>query len=133
VGIVLMVGGCIVSLAQNTEQYSKCIHNANTQTAMRVCANEEALRIDAELNDTYRQLLSAAGKQSAAVEKLRAAERAWVTYRDAYIAAMYPAQDKQAVYGSLFAMEVDLLRAKLTKQQVVALKELLKRYDGSAQ
>jgi hypothetical protein len=35
--------------------------------------------------------------------------------------AMYPAEDKQAEYGSVYPMEADLLRAKLTQRQVTAL------------
>jgi hypothetical protein len=43
---------------------------------------------------------------------------------------MYPAIDKQAEYGSVYPMEVDLLRAKLTLQQVEALKDLLRQFSG---
>ena len=104
---------------------------ANTQTAMHVCASEEAQRVDAELNDTYRMLLSVAGRRPAAVEKIEIAERAWITYRDAYIEAMYPAEDKLAEYGSIFLTEANLLRSQLTRQQIVALKDLLKQHRGS--
>jgi len=129
--VLSAVVGCSASLAQKSEQYSRCIGKASTQTVMHVCANEEALRADAELNDIYQNLLSVARKQSASVDKVRAAEKAWIGYRDAYIDAMYPATDKQAAYGSSYPMEVDLLRAKLTQQQIAALKELLKRYSDS--
>ena len=44
--------------------------------------------------------------------------------------AMYPAKNKQAEYGSIYPMEADLLRAKLTQRQVTALKELLQQYSG---
>jgi hypothetical protein len=47
--------------------------------------------------------------------------------------AMYPAKNKQAEYGSIYPMEADLLRAKLTQQQVAALKELQQQYSGAAQ
>ena len=46
---------------------------------------------------------------------------------------MYPAKNKQAEYGSIYPMEADLLRAKLTQQQVAALKELQQQYSGAAQ
>jgi uncharacterized protein YecT (DUF1311 family) len=52
-----------------------------------------------------------------------------MTYRDAYIDAMYPAKDKQAEYGSMFPMEVDLLAAKLTRQQIGALQDILRQND----
>ena len=116
--------------AQNSEQYRTCNDNAKTQAEMNACANKEAARVDAELNDVYRSLLSKAESQPEAVAKIKAAERAWIAYRDAYIDAMYPAKDKQAEYGSVYPMEVDLLRAKLTQQQVAALKEMLQQYSN---
>jgi uncharacterized protein YecT (DUF1311 family) len=130
-GVLFVFFGCSTSLAQDSERYSRCISKANTQMAMHICANEEGLRADAELNDIYKKLLSVAADQSDAVEKIRAAERAWIAYRNAYIEAMYPAKDKQREYGSSYQMEVDLLRAKLTRQQIGALRDLLKQYDGS--
>jgi len=50
------------------------------------------------------------------LRRFKAAERAWIAYRDAYMGAMYPAKDKQAEYGSIYPMEADLLRAKLTQR-----------------
>jgi uncharacterized protein YecT (DUF1311 family) len=133
VNVIFTFVGCSASLAQNSEQYSRCINKASTQMAMHVCANEEALRADAELNDIYQKLLSSATNQSGALEKISAAERTWITYRDAYVEAMYPAKEKQTAYGSRFPMEVDLLRAKLTRQQTMALKDLLKQHGSSKQ
>jgi len=86
--------------------------------------------VDTELNDIYSTLLSRTAGQPGATAKIKTAERAWIAYRDAYIGAMYPAKDKRAEYGSVYPMEVDLLRAKLTRQQVAALKELLRQYSN---
>lgn len=94
---------------------------------MNACASEEAARVDAELNGVYHQLLSQAGNQEEAVAKIKTAERAWIAYRDAYMDAMYPAKNKQAEYGSIYPMQVNLLRARLTERQVTALRELLQR------
>jgi uncharacterized protein YecT (DUF1311 family) len=98
---------------------------------MNACASGEAARLDAELNEVYRKLLSQAASQAGAVAKVKAAERAWIAYRDAYLDAMYPAEDKPAEYGTIYPMEAELLRAKLTQQQVTALKELLKQYSDN--
>jgi len=104
---------------------------ADTQTAMHTCASEEARRVDVDLDDIYNKLLSAARNQSGAVEKTKVLQKAWTAYRDAYIDAMYPAENKLAVYGSVFLTEVNLLRAKLTYQQIVALKNLIKQYSSA--
>ncbi len=120
---------CGVSFGENSAQYGRCISEANTQMAMNACAREEVLRTEAELNDIYQKLLTAVGHQPTGVEKIKAAEGAWIAYRDAYTDAMYPAKGKQAAYGSIFPMEADLLRAKLTQVQIAALKDLLKQHS----
>src|SRR5208283_4899210 len=78
--------------AQYSEQYRACEEKAKTQTQMHACANEEATGADAELNDVYRKVMSKAASQPEAVSKIESAERAWITYRDAYMEAMYPAK-----------------------------------------
>ena len=118
------------AFAQDSAQYRACNEKAKTQMEMNTCASEEAARAYAELNEVYRKVLARAGKQEEAVAKIKAAERAWLAYRDAYIDAMYPAKDKKAEYGSIYPTEADLLRAKLTRRQVTALKELLRQYSG---
>ena len=37
---------------------------------------------------------------------------------------MYPRQDKQTAYGSIYPMEVDLLYETLTREQIKAVLEL---------
>jgi hypothetical protein len=75
--------------------------------------------------------LAASQNQPAAAAKVKAAESAWIAYRDAYLDAMFPAEDKQGVYGSIFPTKVDLHRASLARQQIVALKDLIKQYNTS--
>jgi uncharacterized protein YecT (DUF1311 family) len=96
---------------------------------MNGCANEEAKRVHEELNKIYKLLLSKVRSNAVAAAKIQTAQRACVAYRDAYIDAMYPAKDKQAEYGSIFPMEVDLLATKLTRQQIGALQDILRQND----
>ena len=51
------------------------------------CASEAFTKADKELNDTYKQLLAVVDED--AKQKLRAAQRAWVDYRDANAAFVY--------------------------------------------
>jgi hypothetical protein len=53
-----------------------------------------------------------------------------MAYRDSYINAMYPEEDKQTTYGSFFPMEVDLLLASLIREHAIALNELIKQYSA---
>ena len=117
------------SWAQDSPQYTACSNKANTQAEMTMCAGEEAKRVDEELNQTYRRLLSKVRDNPLATAKIKSSQRAWIAYRDAYIAAAYPAKDKQAEYGSMYPMEVALLEAKLTRRQIGALQDLLSRYE----
>jgi len=130
IAIALLMAS-LPALAQDSAQYRACNDKAKTQGEMNACASEEAARVDAELNTVYRKLLSKAASQSEAVAKIKASERAWITYRDAYMEAMYPAKDKQAEYGSVYPMEADLLKAKLTRQQVAALEEIARQYGAN--
>ena len=118
------------SLAQESAHYRACNEKAKAQAELSACASDEAARIDAELNEVYQKLLSRVASQPEATAKIKAAEGAWIAYRDAYMDAMYPAKDKQAEYGSIYPMEADLLRAKLTQRQVTALKELLQQHSA---
>ena len=130
--LVFLLAALHPGLAQDSAHYRSCKEKAKTQIELNVCASEEAARTDAELNEVYRKLLTEAGKQEEAVAKIKAAERAWIAYRNAYMEAMYPARNKQAEYGSVYPMEADLLRAKLTQRQVTALKELLQQYSSNS-
>lgn len=118
------------TFAQTSDQYRACSAKANTQSEMTACAAEELSRTNGELNRIYSDVLLKAESNREAVIKIKAAENAWMIYRDAHIEATYPAKDKQAAYGSIYPMSVDLLLAKLTQQQISALKDLLKQYSG---
>src|ERR1700727_3218190 len=113
--------------AQTSKEYSACSAKANTQIAMNACASAEATREDKELNSVYAEVLVKAAAKPEYAEKVKAAERAWVAYRDAYIEAMYPAKDKQTEYGSMYPLDVALLRAKLTRAQPLGRPQLLKK------
>jgi uncharacterized protein YecT (DUF1311 family) len=101
----------------------------NTQYEMNMCAGQELKRADAELNRVYQQLLKAVEGDKLATSKIKTAEQAWIVYRDAYLEATYPEEDKQANYGSIFPMEFALLSTKLTRAQTAALKELLRAHS----
>jgi uncharacterized protein YecT (DUF1311 family) len=116
------------SFAQDSPRYNACIKKANTQSEMNTCASQESARADSDLNLTYRKLLSKATTPDA-VQKIRDAERAWIAYRDATLEAAFPAKDKQLEYGSIYPMEVNLLRAKLTRRHIATLHDLVQRYS----
>ena len=50
-------------------------------------------------------------------------------YRDAYLEAMYPEEDKQVNYGSIYPMEAMMFKTELTRKQIAALNDLLRQYS----
>jgi uncharacterized protein YecT (DUF1311 family) len=128
--LLVVVSGSVC--AQESPQYRACSDGAKNQVAMNACASDEAARADALLNDVYRTLLQKTTDATAAT-KIKVAERAWIAYRDAYIDAMYPAENKRAEYGSMYPMEMALLRARLTRIQIAALQDLSQQNGGAPQ
>lgn len=124
---------CSPALAQDSGELDSCMKKADTQLAIHVCASEELGRVKAESDEVYRKVLSAATNspyEPDAIAKITSAEKAWVAYRDAYLEALFPAKDKQAIYGSIFTTTANLVLAKRTRQHMEALNDLLRHYTG---
>jgi uncharacterized protein YecT (DUF1311 family) len=103
-----------------------CDKTAKTQADLNECASHDDASADDELNRTYQELLKRAASDPVAVKKIKASQRAWIAFREAQVAALYPAEDKRE-YGTVFPMYVNLLRADLTQQRTKMLKEMLKK------
>lgn len=82
---------------------SSAVALAQTQAEMNKKTCDAYAQTDAELNTVYQQVLRDYQADARFVEKMRAAQRAWITYRDAQLAALYPAADPQREYGSAYA------------------------------
>lgn len=77
----------------------------------------------------YRELLDAAASVPEAVDKIAADQRAWAAHRDTFVDAMYPAENKQSEYGSLFSTVVSALRVQLAQLRIAALDKLLAQHS----
>ena len=76
---------------------------------------------DDELNRTYALVLKEYKADAAFVESMRAAQRAWLAYRDAHLEAMYPGRDKGLTYGSAYPMCRCYVLAEVTRERTAAL------------
>ena len=92
--------------------------NSQTQVEMTACAEQDWQDADADLNDAYQQAMDAMAEidailpeaQQGAVQNLRTAQRAWVSFRDATCAA-----EGYSVYGgSMEPMVIYGCRARIT-------------------
>ena len=99
-----------------------------SQTEMTICASEEAKAAEAELEQRFQGLLTGVRMLPAdvrgpdrdmrgAIEKIEAAQAAWVRYRDAYIDATFPEENKQQEYGTMYSMRVSGIRADMAREQ----------------
>jgi uncharacterized protein YecT (DUF1311 family) len=102
-----------------------CVETANTQLEANQCAGRELKADDAELNRVYQAILTRYKDQRAFVESLRKAQRAWVRFRDAELAAKFPGDDKQSRYGSVYPMCASRFLAERTRERIEQLREWL--------
>jgi uncharacterized protein YecT (DUF1311 family) len=81
--IALIGSGSFDTAAQKpAAQRKQPCADAQNQQEMNRCAAEEYKKADAELNKVYQQLLPKL--EAAHKEKLKLAQRAWLTFRDAH-------------------------------------------------
>ncbi len=103
---------------------------AQTQTEMNKEACDESTKADDELNGIYQRVLREHRADAAFSRKLRTAQRAWITYRDAHLATLYPAADPRREYGSVYPMCRCMALSEVTKRRT---KELRRWADGAAE
>lgn len=100
-----------------------CWDLATTQSQLNACADQDFLAADKLLNEVYQQILREYADDPLFLERLRDAQRAWLQFRDAQIAALFPHQDDgQVHYGSLFPMCKAGWLAELTDQRIEQLR-----------
>ncbi|HEV2761538.1 MAG TPA: lysozyme inhibitor LprI family protein [Pyrinomonadaceae bacterium] len=121
----------VLASAQRRRPKRDCYDTAMTQQAMNLCASREFEQADAELNRVYKQLLAANKEDGLFAEKLTAAERAWVAFRDAHMESLYPQTDNpQAAYGSVYPMCFMRAKAGLTRERTKHLRAMLDAPEG---
>jgi heat shock protein HslJ/uncharacterized protein YecT (DUF1311 family) len=101
---------------------------AQTQAGMNREACGEYTKADAELNTIYQQVLRDYKADALFIGKLTAAQRTWIPYRDAHLAALYPAADPRSQYGSVYPACRCAALAEVTRKRT----EELRRWTGGA-
>lgn len=93
---------------------------SNTQLELNQCAARARDKADAELNKVYRELIKDTGKAERA--KLRAAQLAWIRFRDAQ--CDYESIGNKG--GSIYPMVSSFCLARVTTARVKQLQEILR-------
>lgn len=115
---------------QKKRQKDPCA-NAMTQMDLNRCYCTEYTKADEELNRVYQQVLERNKDEQKLIEKLKAAQRAWVSFRDAHMESLYPETDNpQAAYGSVYRMCYCMAQTELTVERTRQLKSMLNPVEG---
>lgn len=93
-----------------------------TQADMNETAHVEYTGADAELNRVYRQVLEARKADLEFVLKFKAAQRAWIVFREAEVQALFPAADKRGAYGTVYPLCRWQALTELTRERTKQLK-----------
>lgn len=121
---------CSLCSAQKVDTLDDCRKKANSQADLTTCADRELERADAAMRGDYERLLSKAKDDPVAETKIKAAQQAWLAFRDAQLEAVYPHEDKLAEYGSAYPMCLLLLKTELTKDRARMLAKMLHPVEG---
>jgi uncharacterized protein YecT (DUF1311 family) len=100
---------------------------------MNLCAANEAKKADQLLNTTYRQLLAKLKDNKIAYQKLITAQRAWIAFRNADLAAQWPiapGEDPQTIYGSVHPFCYFEALAAMTQERTRELQTLMTHEEG---
>ncbi|PZQ96860.1 MAG: hypothetical protein DI533_14940 [Cereibacter sphaeroides] len=98
--------------------------NAQDQTTMNICAGQSYKAADAELNATYKTLMVSVSPDGG--KRLKAAQRAWIAYRDAECAF----ETLGTADGSIHSMIVSGCLEDLTRAQTARLNAQLNCQEG---
>jgi uncharacterized protein YecT (DUF1311 family) len=121
---LLLPGG-----AQKHSTTEKCYDTAQTQTELNECAGNSLVKADHELNRTYQQILKKYAKDTLFLQRLKRAQRAWMTFRDAELQMKFPSSsvtDIKTRYGSVYPMCYANFKAELTERRNKELSVWLK-------
>ena len=92
--------------------------HAQTQADINQDACAQYQKADQLLNQTYSQVLKDYAKDPEFLAKFKQAQRAWIAFRDAYLAARFPKTNKQVEYGSSYHLPLhDTHRTHPTKNE----------------
>jgi uncharacterized protein YecT (DUF1311 family) len=124
--VLVLAGLAAAQDAKNPDQTLPCWNKAKAQPEMNDCANQEFGAADKEMNDVYAKVMASMKGDADGIASFKKAQRAWVAFRDAEVAALYPGGPDA---GSLTPMCGSLEMAHLTRQRTAELKRILKGLD----
>lgn len=117
---------CTLMLAASVAHAQANCANASDQATLTACAEHAYRQSDAVLNRTYQTVTARLRDARPVADKLVAAQRAWLAYRDAECQF----SSANADGGSAYAMVVATCLDDLTKERTETLKAYLSCEEG---
>jgi uncharacterized protein YecT (DUF1311 family) len=103
-----------------------CDRKDETQSGMTICASADFAASDRQLNATYGEIMKRLADDQAGRKRLQAAQRAWVSFRDAECEF----QTAMTIGGSIHPMLVAQCRTELTDGRTKQLDAYLACAEG---
>jgi uncharacterized protein YecT (DUF1311 family) len=130
--VIVLASVTGVACSQTATASSKLCGDYGSQAEMNGCFAKEAQEADARLNATYRKLLSKIKDNKIAVARAVAAERAWVAFRDAQLAALWPVESDAELQslGTAHPMCYAMERKAMTEERIKQLRQQMKSEEG---
>ncbi|MFD2057142.1 lysozyme inhibitor LprI family protein [Mesorhizobium calcicola] len=123
----IFLSACLALLAgASVARAQECDRGDDSQQMMNICAGEDYQAADARLNKAYQDLISSDDADSKRL--LQAAQRAWITFRDAECAHSTAASEG----GSIHSMEVSQCLTRLTNDRTRQLAATANCEEGDA-
>jgi uncharacterized protein YecT (DUF1311 family) len=126
-------GLACIGQAQSAKVPEKQCGDYDTQSEMNECAAREAHKADVALNATYKALIQELKGDKTAITKLVAAEKAWIAFRDAELAADWPVADGENPnlrYGSVHPFCYYNELSAMTQEREKTLRNRLHHEEG---
>jgi uncharacterized protein YecT (DUF1311 family) len=127
-----LLGSACLGGAQSVQAAIESCGNLYTQSEMNDCAAAEAHKAEDALNSTYQEVLGKLKSDKTATARMVAAEKAWVAFRDAELAADWPVADGQnpnLLYGSVHPFCYYNERIALTLARLKTLSDRMKHEE----
>ncbi len=112
---VAFVAALAVPVQSNPLSGQGCA-DINTQSGMTKCAATQLGQADAAMTATYNNLRRKLGLKSSEAARLRDAQRAWISYRDAWCRFQTMSVEQGSMYPQVLASCTEALTKEQTKR-----------------
>lgn len=123
-----LLATCFVTLPALGQDRGSVCNPAGNQQEMNACAGDALQQAAAELDSVYREVLRRHAGDALFVKNLQEAQRRWIAFRDAELAAIFLRADDEnprTRYGSVFPMCHTNEETRLTHERIAQLRQWL--------